>query len=259
MKLNLRILGVVALSLGIFLISGCKKNSPNSSNSLYKSSTAEMNATSSLSTANTPLSDIHVGGGSLNLRTAWINIANLRIEENSGFDSEQEGEHRDGDQGGSDNESEDTSDSPDVTAPGPFSLDISNGQALIGSFAVYPGTFKKVDFTFMPNSNDPFYGKSIVIGGEFISNTGTVWPLTLMSNFSKQIKTQIAGGGITVPDNSTVKVNVVFNLVGWFGNIDFSTAQSSNGQILINGSENLALLVAFEANLDKYVEVEEKE
>ncbi len=268
MKLSLRILAVLALSVSIVWLSGCKKSNPYSSTSLTKSSTAVMSATSSPKAANTTVADIPVSGGKLNVQTAWINIADLRIEENSGNDIEQQGGANDGDQGGVDNESlggkeesggiEDSLDAADITAAGPFSLDISGGQALIGSFDVYPGTFKKIDFTFRPNTNDPFYGKTMVISGEFTSDAGTVTPFTLKSEFSKQIQTQIAGGGITVAANSTVEVNVVFDLAGWFGNVDFSTAQTANGQILIDASDNAALLAAFEANLAKYVEVEEK-
>ena len=263
MKFSLRILAVLALSFGIFWISGCKKNSPNSSTSLTKSGTAVMKATNSSKAAGTTVSDITVSGGKLNVQTAWINIADLRIEENSGNDVEQEGEHNDGDQGGAENESEDgkedSLDAADITAAGPFNLDISDGMALIGSFDVYPGTFRKVDFTFTPNVNDPFFGKTIVIAGEFTSDVGTVMPFTLKSEFSKQIQTQIAGGGITVAANSTVEINVVFDLAGWFGNIDFSGARAANGQILIDTANNTTLLTTFEANLAKYVEVEEKE
>ncbi len=267
MKLSLRILAVLALSLAVFWASGCKKSNPYSSASLTKSSTALMKATGSPRAANTTLSDLPVKGGKLNVQTAWINIADLRIEENSGNDVEQQGENNNGDQGGVDNESEggkeesggaeDSLDNADITAAGPFNLDISGGQVLIGSFDVYPGTFKKVDFTFTPNVNDPFYGKTMVFSGEFTSDAGTVTPFTLKSEFSKQIQTPIAGGGITVAANSTVEINVVFDLAGWFGNVDFSTAQISNGQILIDASNNAALLSAFEANLEQHVEVEE--
>ncbi len=269
MKLTLRIVVVLAMSLGIVWISGCKKSSPYSSSSLTKSSTAVMKATSSSKTANTKMSDIPVKGGKLNVQTAWINITDLRIEENSGNDVEQQGGANDGDQGGVDNEAEggkeensgieDSLDTADITAAGPFNLDISSGQSLIGSFDVYPGTFRKVDFTFTPNVNDPFYGKTIVISGEFTSDGGTVTSFTLKSEFSKQIQTQIAGTGITVAANSTVEVNVVFDLAGWFGNIDFPSAQIVNGLIQIDTANNATLLTAFEANLAKNVEVEEKE
>ncbi len=263
MKTSWRILGILTLALGIVWISSCNKSSPNSSSSLTKSSTAVMKATNSPRAASTTVADIPVSGGKLNVQTAWINIADLRIEENSGNDVEQEGEHNDGDQGGSDNESqdgnEDSTDAADITAAGPFSIDISNGQALIGSFDVYAGTFRKVDFSFMPNTNDPFYGKTIVIGGEFTAEDGTVIPFALKSEFSKQIQIPIAGAGIVVAANSTVEINVVFDLAAWFGSVDFSSAQAANSQILIDASTNTALLTAFEANLDKYVEVEEKE
>lgn len=269
MKLSMRFLAVLALSLGLIWISGCKKDNPFASAPLTKSSTALMKATSSPKAVNSSMTDIKVTGGKLNVQTAWINIADLRIEENSGNDVEQQGDYNDGDQGGADNESndgkeekggsEDSLDSADIMAAGPFSLDISSGEAVIGSFDIYPGTFKKVDFTFQPNANDPFFGKTIIISGEFTSNSGTVTPFTLKSEFSKQIQTPVANGGITVKANSTVQVNVVFDLAKWFGDVDFTNAQTTNGQILIDASNNATLLSAFEANLAKYVDAEEAE
>lgn len=257
MKVSMRVFASLVLSVGLMWIMGCNRSNPAATSLPTKSSTAVMKATGLHKSASTTLSDLPVLGGTLNVQSAWINISDLRIEENSGFDGEQQGEHNDGDQGGSENESQGSeNDSPDITAPGPFSLEISSGQALIGSFNVYPGTFKKVDFTFQPNTNDPFYGKTIVISGEFTSTAGTVTPFALKSEFAQPIQTQIAGGGITVPANATVDINVVFDLAGWFSNVDFSAAQISNGQILIDSSNNTALLSAFEANLAQYVEVE---
>ncbi len=259
MKISLRILVLSGLILGIVWLNGCGKKNPFSSNSLTKSSTAIMKATSLHKNAGTTLANIPVVGGTLNVQNAWVNIADLRIEENSGFDGEQQGDHNDGDQGGKDNESKNGGeDSPDITAPGPFSLEISSGQALIGSFDVYPGTFKKVDFKFQSNADDPFYGETIVISGEFTSDAGTTTPFSLKSEFAQQIQTRIANGGITVPANSTVEINVVFDLAGWFNNVDFSAAQISNGQIMIDSGNNTAILNAFESNLAKYVDVEEE-
>lgn len=260
MKISLRVLTILAMSTGIVWISGCKKSNPYFGGSLSKSSIAVMNATAISKTAGTKMSDIPIIGGKLNIQTARINITDLRIEENSGNDVEQQGGHNDGDQGGKEESGsiKDSMDAADITAAGPFNLDISGGQALIGSFDIYPGTFKKVDFTFRPNMNDPFNGKTIVISGIFTSVAGAVTPFTLKSEFSKQIQTRIAGGGITVAANSTVEVNVVFDLAGWFGNIDLSAAHATNGQILIDASNNTTLLTVFEANLAKYVEVEEK-
>lgn len=258
MKLSLHVFAILVLSVGLIWITGCNKSDSISNSLPTKSSTAILSATSLHKTATIALTDIPVIGGTLNVQTAWINIADLRIEENSGFDGEQQGEHNDGDQGGSNNElGGGEVETPDITSPGPFSLDISSGQALIGSFDVYPGTFKKVDFTFQPNTNDPFYGKTIVISGEFTSSAGTVTPFILNSEFAQQIQVQIAGGGITVPANSTAEINVVFDLAGWFGNLDFSSSQLSNGQILIDSNNNTPLLNAFEANLASYMDVED--
>jgi len=257
MKLLFGVLATMTLGFGLVLFSGCSKTSPYAANSLTKSSLAVMKATTTSTAANTSISEIPVIGGKLNIQSAWINIANLQIEENSGNDVEQQGDHNDGNDNESDGGKESNEDAADVMAPGPFSLDISSGQALIGSFDVYPGTFKKVDFIFQSSANKPFLGNTIFISGDYSADTGKVTPFVLKSGFSKQIQTQIAGGGITVAANSKVEINVVFDLAGWFGNVDFPTAQINNGQIQIDVSNNAALLNTFESNLTQYVDVED--
>jgi len=139
-------------------------------------------------------------------------------------------------------------------------LDISSGEAFIDSVAVYPGTFKKVDFTFMINTAPPFNGKTIVIGGEFAPTNGTTsLDFTLKSEFNQEIQSHIAGNGITVANNVTVAVVVTFDLAGWFDNVDFGSAQVVNGEILIDNAHNTALLSAFEDNLSQSIEVEEEQ
>jgi hypothetical protein len=154
MKVSWRILSILIFSVSIVFISGCKKSNPYSNTSITKSSSTVMKATISNKTTNTTMDIIPVLGGQLNVQTAWINIANLQIEENSGNDVEQDGEHNDGDQNEDNNETEDgkedSLDASDIMIAGPFNLDISSGQALIGSFDVYPGTFRKIDFSFIP-------------------------------------------------------------------------------------------------------------
>jgi len=251
-KRNLLVVGFVALSLVYF--TGCNKTGPVSpANSLSKSSTIMLGATASHVSAPTNLSAIPVTGGSIDLQAAWINFKDLVIEENSGFDGEQEGEHNDGNE----NEGGPETENPDITAPGPFAVDISSGQGAIGSFQVFPGTFKKVDFSFTPNPNDPFFGKTIVMNGLFTPDGGTSIPFILKSGFSSQIQQLIANGGITIPADSTVEINVVFDLAGWFSTVDFSSAEATNGEILIDSQNNQTLLAAFESQLAIYIDVEE--
>jgi len=252
-KRNALIFGLLALSISFF--TGCNKTGPVSptNGSLSKSSTLKISATPVHKTTPVNLASIPVTGGTIDLQVAWINFKDLVIQENSGFDGEQQGEHHDGNQNDGGPETE----NPDITAPGPFTVDISSGNSLIGSFQVYPGTFKKVDFTFTPNPNDPFFGKTIVMSGQFTPTVGSPVPFTLKSDFSSQIQQLIANGGIIIPADSTVEINVVFDLAGWFSSVDFSNAVVTNGEILIDSQNNQPLLAAFEAQLTAYVDVEE--
>lgn len=254
----------------IFAVIGCGKKAPTSMNSTARTSTVLMKASVSPSAMNTDaasgtmLNSIPIPGGSLDINTAMVNVSKIQIEENSGNDVEQGGEHNGGEQGGADNEVEGPDNEKgapeaeqDIIVNGPFALDISNGEAAIQSVDIYPGTFKKVDLTFSINTSSPFNGKTIVINGTFTPNGGSATPFSLKSEFSKEVQMPIAGGGITVPANATIAVTVTFNLAGWFDKVDLTSAQISNGEILIDSANNTALLSAFETNLAKYVDVEE--
>ncbi len=197
--------------------------------------------------------NVPVIGGELNIQTALFNIEKLRIEENSGFDGEQQGNHQDNDQsGGSEIEA------ADIYLTGPFTLDVSNGEAIIDSVSVYPGTFKKVDLKFSANPAAPFNNKSIIFEGSFIPTSGSEVAFSLQSEFMKEIQTYIAGNGITVAANATVPVVVTFDLAGFFKDMNLGSAQVVNGKILIDSNNNSALLATFEANLGKYIDVEGK-
>jgi len=254
----------------IFVVAGCGKKAPTATNSMAKTSTVLMKAAVSptvMSTdvgSGTLLSSIPIPGGTLDVSAALINLDHVLIEENTGNDVEQDGEHNGGEKGGADNEAEGPDNEKggpeaeqDIIVNGPFALDISNGEAAIQSVDVYPGTFKKVDLTLSINTASPFNGKTIVISGSFTPTGGSAVPVNLKSEFSQEIQMPIAGGGITVPGNSTVAVTITFNLAGWFDKVDLTSAQISNGEILIDSANNTALLSAFESNLTKYVDVED--
>lgn len=240
--------GISCLAL-LGLAAGCKNDSPSAP--LEKSGTVLMKAAAKVQPAVT-LADIPVKGGSLNIQSALLNIEKFRIEENSGFDGEQEGEHND-DDNGKDNEHE----APDITAVGPFGIDISKGEALLDSVAVYAGTFKNINLTFARHAAAPFNGRSLVISGQFTPTNGAAVPLIIRSEFAREIQSQIAGNGITITDNARVPVVVSFDLQAWFNGVDFTGAQIANGQILIDNANNAGLLSAFETNLAKFVEAEE--
>lgn len=258
-KILFSFLLVIAITL-----TGCKSNnSPTtpasgtaSSSLLMKAHSfnpAKVDAVNRVSAGSKTFIQFPVSGGIIDVQMAMFSFKNLVIEENSGFDGEQQGDNNSGDQ----NEGGPEVETPDITAPGPFSVDLSNGTASIGNFDVYPGTFKKVNFKLEPNAADPYLGKTIVISGTYTAVGGTAVPFKLRSAVASQIQLPLANGGIVVAANSTVSINIVFDLPSLFSNIDLSTATVANGEILIDTQNNSTLLSAFENNLTKYVDAED--
>lgn len=180
-----------------------------------------------------------------------INLSKLTLQENTGFDGEQEGEHNDGD-----NENGGETEMPDIVLNGPLSFDIASGSVELGNVDVYAGTFKKVDLDFSKTPIAPFNNHSIIVEGNYKKQNGDVIPLTINSKFSKTFETLIANGGITVNANSTVPVTIIFDLDNIFKNVDLSNAVVSNGAIIIDEQNNSNLLQIFENNLNNSVEVE---
>lgn len=199
-----------------------------------------------------------LNGGSIDVQTAWINFIDLSIEENSGSDNEQDGENNDNNQDNdSENDDGNENEAQDITAPGPFSVDVSGGTTSIGNFDVYAGTFKKVDLGLTPELADPFTGNSIVINGNYSDEQGNIVPFTLKSAKSIQLQLPLANGGITISENSKATIEVIFDLPGWFNSVDLSTADITGSDILIDSQNNTSLLSAFEANISAYVDVED--
>jgi len=198
-----------------------------------------------------------ITGGTVDVQNAYVNFKNLVVEENSGFDGQQTGENGTGGTDGTGDTGGTESNSPNITAPGPFSIDIASGSASLGNFSVYPGTFKKVDFQLTPNSASPYFGNTIVISGTYTPTSGTAIPFTLKSGLAAQLQLHIANGGITVTTNSSVAINIVIDLPGLFNQINFSSATITNGQILIDNQNNNLLLSVFQAALNTDTDVEE--
>ncbi len=240
---NLKFVLAIVIILAIVNLNACKKLALNPS----KSSTIELKAvTNSLNLK--AVQDFYI-------TAANVNIVNLQIEENSGNDGENvEGgnENNGNETGGSDNET----DNGDVLLAGPYSLDISGGYASIGQVNVYPGTFKKVDFSFQTNTSDPFSGSSIVISGNYTSTDSTVIPFTIYSAFSQKVQLPLADNGIIVTANNSVVIDILFNVNAWLSGIDFASAIVTNNKILIDNAHNNTLLSVFEANLTAYIDIE---
>lgn len=257
---------VILISIMFIFLAGCNgNNSPTSPfnaskssklimkvNSFHKS-TASVNNVKVKNSSNSTYLQFPVLTGKLNVKSALINITNLNIQENSGFDGEYTGNNNDGKQ---DNSGGPETENPDVTAPGPYSIDISSGTANLGNFSVYPGTFKKVNFQLTKSSANPYAGKSMIMKGEYLPNSGSPIPFTIKSALSTNLQLPIANGGITVKSNSSVTIAIVIDLPGLFKNIDFSKAVVSNGSIFIDNQNNYVFLKTLENNLKKYVDAE---
>jgi hypothetical protein len=251
---NFSSIGMIAL-LCLFVASCAKDNS-----SLVKSSKLAVNFSTIkggvLKGAGSTKGSSSTNGFTLN--SVKISIANLIIEENSGNDVEQQGNHNDG---GNDKESKSkegsNGENGDVLLPGPYVLDVIDGKLTIDQVDVYPGTFKKVDFSFMINNEAGFGGNSIMVSGSYQKTDGTVLPVVLKSDFNQQVQLQLANGGVIVAANSTVALSIVLDIPTWINSLDLSTAAVLNNEILIDKTNNQELLKLVESNLTSNIEVED--
>jgi len=253
MKTLKRVSPLMVLAAILFIVSGCAKDS-----NLTKSSLLAVN----LSTIkNAALNNTWTKGtttSAFTLNSAKVSISDLVIEENSGNDVEQQGEHNDGgNDAENDSNNETGGEKDDILLPGPYMLDVVNGSLSIDQVAVYPGTFKKVDFKFNVSNEAGFGGNSIVVKGSYKKPDGTVVPVTLRSDFSQQVQLPVANGGITVAANNTITLTIVLDIQSWINTIDLSGAILTNNEIIIDKTINADLLNLFEANLASSIEVED--
>lgn len=251
MKMLVKFLKVVLPVAGIMIyVSACQKNTApkvKSATVIFKAAAKKVNNKSTASLSGLSFS---VKGGTLTLSSANVSFGNVNIQENTGNDGQ--GQYTGGSTAeGSDNESsKDSTDLGDIVLPGPFTYDMSTDTATLGKVQLYPGTFKKVDLTFMPNNNNLFAGNSIVIKGTFTPNAGISVPFTLQSKFAGQVELKLTKA-ITVSTNSKVSVAIVFDFSKWMGNLDFGTATQTAGTILINANHNTGLLSNFKTALSQ--------
>lgn len=238
----------VLFFVSIFFFGGCADNNPASTQPLSKNSSVVLKT--GIKSNQTP-SFIPASGGSLELTSANFNLEKLAIQENSGFDGEQQGENQNENGGGGENEAS------DIIVNGPLNFDIANGDVSLGNLNVYPGTFKKVDIYFTGNNAVPFNGNSIFVTGNFTKSDGTVLPFEIRSSYNSMYETLIANGGITVLANQSVEVKLTFDLVSLFGNLDLNNAVVTGNVILIDSSNNANILSVFETNLRNSIDLEE--
>ena len=210
------IITVMIVLLVSVSIPGCQ-NSDSDSSILEKELDSNFQETESM------FSDDHSFGEALNITSAFINISNLHLKEDSGND--------------------------DVILQGPYSIEISNGIATFERVDMFTGTYKKVDLTFQTGDNTTPNGHSIIITGYYITADGSIIPFTLRSDFAKQIQLPLANDGVTVYENSTVPVSIVFDTNVWLSDLNFAGAHIIDGEIVIDNNSNTSLLNAFEAGL----------
>jgi hypothetical protein len=254
MKTLKRVSPLMIVAAILFLASGCAKESPNST----KSSQLTVDLSTFKSAASNSAVTKGTATSAFTLNSAKISISDLIIEENSGNDVEQQGDHNDGGNDAENNtDNEAGGENGDVLLPGPYILDVVNGSLSIDQVAVYPGTFKKVDFSFNVSNEAGFGGNSIVVTGSYQKSDGTVLPFTLRSDFSQQVQLPIAGGGIILAVNSNITITIVLDIQSWINNIDLPGAILTNNEIIIDKTVNADLLNLFEANLALSIEVED--
>jgi hypothetical protein len=242
MKKIKRFISIGVLVILSLLVSSCAKENTRTSKMVINFSTIRE---SILKSAGSEESISGVNGYALN----WvkISISDLTIEENSGNDVEQEGENsgENVEQEGEHNDGDGDKENNDVFLAGPYVLDVIDGKVTIDQVDVYPGTFKKVDFTFIINNTPAFGGNSIIVEGSFKKADDTVLPLILKSDFNQQVQLPLADGSIIVAANSTVTLSIVLDIPVWLNSIDLSSAVVSNNEILIDKTNNQELLKLF--------------
>lgn len=69
----------------------------------------------------------------------------------------------------------------------------------------------------------------------------------------------IANGGVTAGSNTTMSIVLALDLDGLFSGLDFATADVVGGEISIDATNNLPMLIRFEQNLAASMDVEEGE
>jgi len=235
MTVAYRSAGIIAALASVLAMAGCH----NSTNPKPER-TAHVLLTVIPSTSGAAgLQGIAVPLGTLDVQVARVYVGQFTIQENSGG----EGDVQDSvDEGGGE-------DLPDILVAGPFDLDIAGGAAFIDTVSVYPGVFRKTDVSFTLNDQSPFNGMSILIGGHYTPQGGTIVPFALRSGFTAETECGLVGDSIVVHNDTLVPVSVSFGVPGWLENLDFAHAQVTSDTIFIDSTHNTDLLAAFEAAL----------
>ena len=241
-------IGVAFIVMVMLIFSSCKNESSGAPGTLLLKASSRSQVLKSATITS-------INGASITLDAAKVEIRNLRIEENSGNDN-QSGDQsgKDGKDGNEKSSKSESGDAGDILLPGPYLLDILSGTASIDQVTVTPGTYKKVDFEFFTGTENNSH--SIVLSGTYTNAKGIVIPFILTSEFAETLQLPLAGNGIEVNSGSITSISILLDVNNWLNQLDFSTANLSNGKISINKDENTGLYLAFIAALSKHIEIE---
>ena len=239
-------IGVAFIIMVMLVFSSCKNEPSGATGSLQLKAKSNQVLKSATITS--------VSGASLTLDAAKVEIKNLRIEENSGNDIQNQSGDQSGNDGNEKSSKSETGDAGDLLLTGPYLLDILSGTASIDKITVQPGTYKKVDFEFYAGPENSSH--SIVLSGTYTNASGTAIPFKLTSEFAETVQLPLAGNGIQVTSGAITTLSILFDVNNWLNKLDLSTAVVSNGQININKDENSGLYLAFLSALSKHIEIE---
>ena len=133
-------IGVAFIVMVMLVFSSCKNEQSGVSGTLQlKANSNQLLKSATIASVN---------GASISLDAAKVEIRNLRIEENSGNDNQNQSGDQSGNDGNEKNSKSEAGDAGDILLSGPYLLDILSGTASIDQVTVQPGTYKKVDFEF---------------------------------------------------------------------------------------------------------------
>ncbi len=238
------------LIIGLMLVlSNCKNNEGNATPGTLSLKAASFKQGQSLKSAS-------VLAGDITITKAVVNIQDLVIEENSGEKgNSQQGNNDKGSDGkdGAEKAKNSGEDGGDLKLAGPFVLDITNAAAQIDNVMLQPGTYKKVDFKFVPGTTPDAH--SIIIEGTIKLNNAMV-PFSIIVDTDNIVQLPLAGNGLSIISGVSSTLSIVFDVNLWIKNLDFSTATLNNNSINISSTGNPALYNAFIKAILENIDVE---
>ena len=171
-----------------------------------------------------------VDGGTISLKSAQIEIQNLKIENNL------------------------SSEMNEAILQGPYLLDILSGTAPIDEVLIQPGKYKKVVFDFFSGSDNGNH--SIVLDGIFTNAKGVAIPFIVYSETDQTIQLPIVESGMNVNSENIWSMTILYDLHNSLNKLDFDSADRINGGISITKDYNTGIYKKFLALLSKHIDVE---